>query len=356
MLEDNDWDLVAKYLSNECSDAERKEIEGNPVLMEQVRLFRIYLEELFPQHGRTTGWNVEAALRNVHTLGRIPLHAARNNRDDRGKHPAHYEHSSGQLSSFQRLRLTAFFRVAAVIVLLLGLTYLTLNLRTFFPQKQVHSSTIAISTGRGEQKQVLLADGSEVTLNSETTIRFSRDFGKRGREVELVGEAFFSVAHHATPFFVRTKNGVVEDLSTEFSVESWPGEKQTEVVVEKGKVILRHGMSPKGKKVVVAAGEMSRVVDGVVLPPAKADLQMKLAWLNGAMIFHNTPLREVIAELGRKYPFSFEVPDRSLLSRKLTASFKREPFDEILKAIVISLDMRYERKGDTIILSGSTKG
>ncbi len=325
-------------------------------MMEQVRLFRIYLKELFAQPSRYDRWDIEAALRNVHNMGRIPLLAARESSDaaKRDEPPAERHMTALPLSG--RFSLPGLFRIAAVIVLLLGVTYLTLNLRTFFPQKSVRESMISVSTGRGQQKQVLLSDGSEVTLNSETTIQFSRDFGKRGRRVTLVGEAFFSVAHHKMPFFVHTENGVIEDLSTEFNVEAWAGEKQTEVIVEKGRVILRDSAASKGKGVVVEAGEMSRVAGGVVLPPVRVDLHMKLAWLSGAMIFHETPLREVIAKLGRRYPFSFEVADRSLLSRKLTASFKREPFDEILKAIVLSLNMRYERRGDTIVLSGNTKG
>lgn len=343
MPDDNDWDRIAKYLSNECSEAEKKEIEDNPALMEQMRLFRTYLKELFPQDGRSDRWNVEAALRNVHNMGRIlPLTADSS--------------SSGLSRPAMGLSFKSLLRIAAVVVLLLGVAYEAFNLRAFVPKSDTQESMIAISTGRGEQKQILLADGSEVTLNSETTIRFSRAFGKKNREVRLVGEAFFVVAHRKLPFFVQTRDGTVEDLSTKFNVEAWPDEKQTEVVVEKGRVILSDGTSSKGEGVVVAAGEMSRVVANVVLPPVKANLRMKLAWLNGALVFHDTPLREVIAELGRKYPFSFEVSGRYLLSRRLTASFKREPFDEILKAIVLSLNMRYERRGDTVILSGNTKG
>lgn len=356
MQRDLDWEIIAKYLAEECSESEKKEVEGNPELMEQVRILRTYLNERFHRQGVASRWDIESALETVHNLGRIPdipdfVHSnsstIKENRDPSSSTPAAFKEKS---------YIGSLLRIAAVIVMLIGSSYVALNFRSLFWQKPATESLISVSTGRGEQKQLLLADGSKVTLNSETTVRFSKSFGRVNRDIDLVGEAFFVVAHKKVPFIVHTRNGTVEDLSTEFNVKAWPGEKETEVVVKKGNVILRDGIPPKGRGVIVRAGEISRASPtGAVIPPVKASLQLELAWLNGSLVFRETPLRKVITELGRKYPYSFVASDPSLLSKKLTASFRREPFDEILKAIMISLDIRYEKKGNTIFLIPGTQ-
>ncbi len=314
------------------------------------------MSNLFGQQPGGRKWDIESALKNVHAMGRIPEAAEFKSNGKTPRNPGPLPPGSILRKNGRNSHLHNFSRVAAAIVLLIGATYVAINLRNLLWHTPVKDDATTISTGRGEQKQLLLADGTEVTLNSETTLRFSAAFGKTDRTVDLVGEAFFMVAHHKVPFFVRTANGTVEDLSTEFCVEAWPGEHETEVVVKRGNVILRGGISPGNGGLIVHAGEMSTVWhDGILVPPVKAELAVELAWMSGSFKFRETPLRKVIAEFERKYPYSFVVSDRSLLNMKLTASFDREPFDEILKAIMISLDMRYERKGNTIFLFPETK-
>ena len=354
MQQDIDWELLAKYLSEECSEEEKGEVEANEAMMEHVHFFQRHLGALSWQKRKSRTRDIDEALDRVRiTVGIFPVDQFEPQRDNHlsSKYIPQSSPSRTSINALAGLNMMVFARIAAAIVVLLGITYVALNSKSWlYSSDSSHSEFREFSTGRGEQMQLILADGSKVTLNSLTTIRFSRSFGKRSREVQLEGEAYFVVAHDRIPFVVRTKSGTIKDISTEFNVKTWPEDKETEVVVAEGKIILMNSTMPGNMDVIVRAGQMSKVgMNDVPLPPVRVNLHNELAWLDGSLVFDETPLRRVIADLERKYPFSFVVSDSSLLSRKLTASFKKEPFDEILKAVALSLNMQYEKKGDTIL-------
>lgn len=70
--------------------------------------------------------------------------------------------------------------------------------------KQQLSQTIRIPAG--QRAQMDLPDGSVVWLNSQTTLTYDENFGKKDRKVTLDGEAYFEVAHNKEiPFMCRQK-------------------------------------------------------------------------------------------------------------------------------------------------------
>ena len=88
--------------------------------------------------------------------------------------------------------------------------------------KQQLSQTIRIPAG--QRAQMDLPDGSVVWLNSQTTLTYDEDFGKKDRKVTLDGEAYFEVAHNKEiPFYVQTENIKVQVTGTKFDVCSYKG-------------------------------------------------------------------------------------------------------------------------------------
>ena len=83
--------------------------------------------------------------------------------------------------------------------------------------KQQLSQTIRIPAG--QRAQMDLPDGSIVWLNSQTTLTYDENFGKKDRKVTLDGEAYFEVAHNKEiPFYVQTENIKVQVTGTKFDV------------------------------------------------------------------------------------------------------------------------------------------
>src|SRR5262249_18634375 len=153
-----------------------------------------------------------------------------------------------------------------------------------------------MATGRGQRATVQLADGSRVVLGVDSRIRYPRGFGKQGREIDLVGEAYFDVVHDArVPFRVRTPHGVSEDVGTRFAVRAYAGESSARVVVEEGFVAVGHGVT-------LGAGDLARVTRQAAPHVVHgAPVARLLAWTHGQLNFVNTPLREVVADLRRWY-------------------------------------------------------
>jgi ferric-dicitrate binding protein FerR (iron transport regulator) len=166
-----------------------------------------------------------------------------------------------------------------------------------------------VTAPTGETRVVSLADGSEVTLNSGTILRYPRWWSvgvlrsRLGRSVQLEGEAFFTVAETGTPFRVETKNAEVRVLGTQFSVRARQadGRLETRVVVAEGRVAL----SAAGKITRLDSAQTAMVqAAGPPSPVQTARLDRVLAWRRGGLSFTSASVRTVSAELSRR----FDVP------------------------------------------------
>lgn len=93
------------------------------------------------------------------------------------------------------------------------------------------------STSYGERKQFRLPDGTQLTLNSCSRIRYPNRFEGKERRVELEGEGYFRVHHNEKqPFIVNTRHFDVRVLGTCFNVKSYSSDELASVDVESGKV------------------------------------------------------------------------------------------------------------------------
>ncbi len=353
-----DWVLVARYVSGECSIAEARKVEEDPIMKEMAGIYSSYLAENFRRPLNDREWEINAAkaLKKVHdrlSISKSPAVSEGWATSRREKIiGTHEKRSPFQLPAWiSKIRAGTFIETSAILAAILGVLFIARDYRKFIGTKNPSSQfAYVITTGRGDNKQILLSDGSKVTLNSVSELDISKSFGKHSRVVRLKGEAFFKIKHDRTPFIVQTENGTVEDLGTDFDVKAWPGEGETQVTVSKGKVILRAGDSPGSGGVVVVAGEKSLADKLTILvKPTAADIRTDLAWLKGGMVFDSSPFHHVLSVLNREYPYKFVISDSSLLKRRLTASFSRQPLNVILNAIGVSLGVQYHRTDETVI-------
>src|ERR1019366_6846207 len=87
------------------------------------------------------------------------------------------------------------------------------------------------------KSKIVLSDGSVVTLNSETTLRYPAEFNGQTREVYLDGEAFFDVAKdHKHPFIVHAGKMNVRVLGTAFNIKSYANDATSETTLIRGAI------------------------------------------------------------------------------------------------------------------------
>lgn len=154
------------------------------------------------------------------------------------------------------------------------------------------------STGRGEVREMLLADGTRIVLGPETALdlRFGAD---ERRLLLLRGEIMVTTGHERgsayRPFRVAVAQGCVEALGTRFSVRA--GDDEARVAVHEGMVQVSPDRC-EGDPVLLGAGQGMRFTartTGPVLPVAATDD----AWTRGILLAENMSLQVLLAELGR---------------------------------------------------------
>ena len=209
----------------------------------------------------------------------------------------------------------------------------------------------SVQVPAGEHLRVLLADGSAVTLNACSELRYPERFARRRREVRLVrGEAFFEVAHDATaPFTVETDDVSVEVLGTKFNVNAYDKEVTT-VYLKEGKVRLTERVTGRQNRYLMAPDEMLAVDRNArtcraVRPAGKSAPE---AWLHNNYAFTNAPLEDVVEFLERHYAVEIEVTDTRILQYSYTMEFYNETIDEVLSVMSQITPIRYSRVNDRI--------
>lgn len=192
-----------------------------------------------------------------------------------------------------------------------------------------------LSTPRGGQYQIALADGTKVWLNADTRLRYPNKFTDEQRVVELDGEAYFEVAKVAgRPFIVVTTKEKVEVLGTHFNVYSFPKEKESKVSLLEGKVKVS---VPAGKTRLLQPGEQASV-QGEELSVQQVPVDESIAWKNDEFMFNNEPLGTALAQVARWYDIDIEI-DPSVAKMKLWGSVSRlDNFDKVLKIIKMTDD------------------
>lgn len=202
----------------------------------------------------------------------------------------------------------------------------------------------------GDQEKITLADGSVVTLN--TASRIETRMNAQERTVRLLeGEAFFEVAHDASrPFRVYAGDGMTVAVGTAFSVRL---KKDTvEVVVSEGKVAYsRLADTPAAETVAyVTAGETASFGDKLVIEKAdEAEVDRKLSWTEGKLVFAGAPLSSVVADISRYTDIQFDFANQDLADMRVGGVFQVGEVNDMLDAIETNFGLQVERIGEKAV-------
>jgi ferric-dicitrate binding protein FerR (iron transport regulator) len=233
---------------------------------------------------------------------------------------------------------------AAAAILLLAFATILYQ----YSQKATALKTVAAA--HAQQESLELPDGSIVKLNSGSEIRFPKNFPDSARYVVLTGEAYFEVTKEDRPFYVNTGNAQIRVLGTKFGI--WARDEQTRVTVREGRVSLRALESPPAAAVELTANQMSVCrQQSPPEPPQTIDAGQLLGWLEGKIVFDQTALTEVVAELQRVYNVKIELSDPALGQHTITGSFHRKPLESVLASISLTLDLQYTKSADKFVIS-----
>jgi transmembrane sensor len=190
-----------------------------------------------------------------------------------------------------------------------------------------------ITTPRGGQYQLQLADGTKVWLNAASSLRFPMAFAGKERSVELTGEAYFEVVHNAAqPFHVKAGDVDVQDLGTEFDVNAYSDEPDVKATLVQGRVNVKR----EGNHVFLNPGQQAKVLKGVddIRIDYDVDLEEVVAWKNGRFLFNGAGIESIMRQVERWYDVQvvYEGKPAGLISGSLPRAVNVSQVLKILEA------------------------
>lgn len=218
----------------------------------------------------------------------------------------------------------------------------------------------------GQQRNITLADGSVITLNSNSKVNVS--FDESTRDIQLVrGQAHFDVAHDKQiPFRVYGAQGRVEAVGTAFTVKV--KEQSLDVLVTEGTVavastgnpqssglieniepnLVELGLLTAGKRVVVdTVAEIAQSLSAVkdALNVDMADITRMQAWRDGMLVFSGETLEYAVDEIRNLTGYKIEIVDSELKSIKVAGSFQTNDIDSIFASLESNFPIRISKVG-----------
>jgi len=234
------------------------------------------------------------------------------------------------------LLLSKFFNALACLSCFILAVYLL--------QHHLNRHLADFRTGIGENKTLILADGSEVRLNSGTTLSLGHDPTTR-KLILYGGEAWFKVAPNPRPFEVLTLYGTVRALGTAFNVKTLPDAVAVTVLEHAVRITLANGEGvdrlPEGASILFG----QTVTD---INP-RADIEAASAWRRQRMVFRNKPLADVIEELNRYREGLIVIASHSLNTLPLTGAFDTTHPEKALQMIKARLDLSEYRLTNRLV-------
>jgi len=251
-----------------------------------------------------------------------------------------------------------WLKIAAVIVLIAGglLAY-----KAFLTTIQPTNDLVwkLASTPTKSVKKLTLADGTSVTLNAVSELKYPANFTGHTREVYLSGEAFFDVHKDAAhPFIIHTNKIQVKVLGTAFDVKAYQNDAFTETTLIRGRVEVqlnnntgqKYVLQPKDKFVLNNQKNEASMKRLTYYAGEDPNTIIETSWTSNKLAFKNSDFSTISNQFERRYGIKIVLESEKLKDLKFTGQFIHENITEVLDALKMIEHFNYKIKGQTIYI------
>jgi hypothetical protein len=199
-----------------------------------------------------------------------------------------------------------------------------------------------MTTPKGRQFNLVLADGSRVWLNAASSITFPTAFAGNERRVAITGEAYFDVVHNASkPFIVEKGTTSIKVLGTHFNVNAYDDEKVMNVTLLEGSVQVS---TPKRTQKIAPRQQARINKDETMSLLTDVDLENVVAWKNGRISFQGADIGTVMRQMSRWYDVDIEYDNK--LEDLFYADMARSTMlSDVLKALELTRNVHFKIEG-----------
>lgn len=233
---------------------------------------------------------------------------------------------------------SSWMRAASVAILVIGVSIVA-----YLLNQSAKPTIFATVTSPATDT---LSDGSIVTLNKNSSLRYAKNFKGNTRKVQLQGEAFFKVRpNKQKPFVISVNDITVTVVGTSFNIKSTGTE--TQVVVETGVVLVTRN----NKTIELRPNEklLTKSAD-TVLAKEKTSDKLYQYYRSKEFVCDNTPLWKLVEVLNEAYGSNIIIAKPELRNLPLTTTFYNESLEKILSVIAETFEISIEHRGDQIVL------
>ncbi|WP_158974370.1 FecR family protein [Cellulophaga sp. L1A9] len=203
----------------------------------------------------------------------------------------------------------------------------------------------------GKRMEIVLSDGTRVHLNSGSSLKYPTFFTEDSkRTVELKGEAYFDVAkkNEYNRFVVSTRNFQTTVLGTEFNISSYESDSANDVALIEGSVRVN---SNSEHEFILVPGQQFKYANNTPGEVSFVDVQSRIAWLDGVLVFENEEFETILKKLERFYDVSIENHCDALINEKFTGQFDLESIEDVLNTFKNTVPFSFEMKNQKIIIN-----
>ena len=303
--------LITRYLQNKLTDEEAKELKD---WLERDPINRTIFENIV-SHWRISNQEVEEVKARVRRK---------------------VTKTSGDFE--KKGRRNTYLRIAALLIAGLSLSFIIHTLNVFSDNNFIQKTA-----ARGEKLVFELPDGSTVTLNSGSTVKYREKFSSTHRNITLNGEAYFDVARDPNrPFSVMTGKLQAKVLGTSFNVRSYAEESNATVAVKNGKVAVCSEVSSDSlilhaEDIAVYQGESQRIKKEHI-----AHSESVFGWTERTLSFEDLTFNEITTLVSRWYDVDFVEETRVDRKKLFTATYKDPSLKTVLESLSYAFGFNYK--------------
>ena len=242
--------------------------------------------------------------------------------------------------------------------------------------------TSKVTTPLGSRSQVELPDGTLVTLNAGSNLRYQTSFGRQSREVWLEGEGYFKVVKNTSvPFIVKAKDVTIKALGTEFNVKAYPEEKTVQTTLVNGSVSVRQTnapgnaeeimLKPKQTVTIYEQTATAKVVQDEMKQPAVNRVQNQIAenvtaenvelkkeintdlytsWKDDRWVIESELLSDLAMKLQRRFDVQIIIADDALKQYPFNGILADETLEQVLEIMKSIAPINYSINKKTVTL------
>jgi transmembrane sensor len=262
--------------------------------------------------------------------------------------------------------------IAATLLLFCTIGIYFYNQGAASRQQAIAVTESEVTVPKGSTRKMVLPDGTKVSINAGSTLRFEAGFGQSSRTVYLDGEAYFDIAGHEVPFIVKTNRHVIRDIGTIFNVKAYSDDLEFETAVIEGEVAIEGKLSlnsDKAEKVSVKQQQVLKLnyapildsgenrsdaadlIEAKVQKVNSVQLEAYTGWTEDLLVFEGKTFQEITRIMERRYDVEIITNDIKLRNYAYTGSFKNvDSVEKALKILKETTDINYEQNGKVITI------